>query len=890
MKAIKQLILTAALMLISAVGFSQVTGTVMDGDSGMPLPGASVSVKGTKNGTTTDFDGKFKIDATSAGVLVISYVGFDTKEVVFSSTTQNVGTISLMLNAEELEGVVIVGKGVIDLASDRKTPIAVSTIPYTEIQKKIGTSDVTQTLVNTPSVYVAGQSGGFGDSRITVRGFGQDNTAFLLNGQPINGMEDGKMYWSNWSGMSDIANTIQIQRGLGSSKLAISSVGGTVNFVTKATEQKEGGFGYVGIANDSYYKSTVGYNTGMSESGWGFSFMLSHWQGNGYNDGTKGQGQNYFFSVGYKLNENHNFNFLLTGAPQWHDQNYRKAITSYLEYGTRYNNNWGFSSKDGYKSLRRNYYHKPVANLNWDWTISEKSSLSTVLYASWGRGGGTGGYGSGATYINGGEYDNGLINWDGIEDYNATVDQGVGVGYTGSAIRASVNNHAWYGLVTNFNTELTENLTFNAGFDLRTYKGTHFRQLVEKLGLVGFNEGDVSAQYPTGYVVTNTYEANPWSSLFDYADEDERIGYDYDERINYAGVFAQLEYATDRFSAFFQGAGSNQSHIRWDRFNYTSDEEESEKVNNWGYNVKGGTSYVVAEGHKIYANAGYYSRQPYHDNIYLGYDNNVNPLTENEKITGLEFGYALSLPKFKLNLDFYKTTWENRVKTFTSTESSGYTSATGILVQAGDLVYTTNNGIKQDHMGAELSFAYQALPSLKVKGFASIGNWEYVGESVTIERNEDFDVLDTYTDDYDGGKVGDAAQTTYGLGLDYKIAKGFSVDTDFRYYDDLYADYAAKDNLQLPAFGLLDAGLSYRVFVGETNNNFQFRLNVNNVLNRKYISEASTNIKTTDVAETVNGVDFSYEELGRVYKGLADDNQVYFGYGTTWNFSVKYNF
>ena len=100
------------------------------------------------------------------------------------------------------------------------------------------------TLVNTPSVYVSGQSGGFGDTDMRVRGFEQDNTAFLLNGQPINGMEDGKMYWSNWSGINDIASGIQIQRGLGSSKLAISSVGGTVNFVTKASEMNEGGFGY----------------------------------------------------------------------------------------------------------------------------------------------------------------------------------------------------------------------------------------------------------------------------------------------------------------------------------------------------------------------------------------------------------------------------------------------------------------------------------------------------------------------------------------------------------------------------------------------------------------------------------------------------------------------
>ena len=122
-------------------------------------------------------------------------------------------------------------------------------------------------------------------------------------------MEDGKMYWSNWSGMSDIANFIQVQRGLGSSKLAISSVGGTVNFVTKATDKKEGGFVSMGVANSDYFKSTAAYNTGIMKNGFGMSVMLSHWQGDGYNQGTRGEGQNYFISFEYKPNDKHNFNF-----------------------------------------------------------------------------------------------------------------------------------------------------------------------------------------------------------------------------------------------------------------------------------------------------------------------------------------------------------------------------------------------------------------------------------------------------------------------------------------------------------------------------------------------------------------------------------------------------
>ncbi|MBU2995687.1 TonB-dependent receptor [Cellulophaga baltica] len=857
--------------LTTAIAFSQgtITGTIVDGDMGDPLPGANVMVQGTSNGVATDFDGKFTIEVASGeGTLVVSYIGYVSKKVSFTKTG-NIGNISLESNSEELGEIVVVGGGLIDLADDRQTPIAVSTIPASVIQEKIGTQDITMTMVNTPSVYVTGQSGGFGDSSISVRGFEQDNTAFLLNGQPINGMEDGLMYWSNWSGLTDIAKAVQIQRGLGSSKLAISSVGGTVNFVTKTTEMREGGFAYAGIANDNYLKTTVGYNSGISKKGFGVSVMFTHWQGDGYNDGTFGEGQNYFISFGYKVNEKHNLNFLITGAPQWHDQNYTKAISEYLEYGKRYNGNYGYLN-GSYLSQRRNFYHKPVANLNWDWTISDKSSLSTVLYASWGRGGGTGSYGNGPSYIDGGvNDDDGLINWDNVVDYNSTVDDGIGNGatYTGSALRASMNNHAWYGIVSNYETELSENLTFNVGADLRTYKGTHFRQLVNLLGLSGFDEGGISAQYSDTYIVSSTFKASPWSSLGNFADEDERIAYDYDERINYGGLFSQIEYGTDNFSAFFQGAISNQSHVRWDRFNYIESEEESEKINNFGFNIKGGSSYVINDSNKVYVNAGYYSRQPYHDNIYLNYTNEVNPLTENEKILGFEAGYSFATPGFKANLNLYRTSWKDRVTSSSETDDD-----------TGELIYETDEGVEQLHQGIELDFTGMPTNNLKINGFLSIGDWKYVGDAQTTTRDEDRNVLSVETSDVDGGKVGNAAQFTAGLGLDYQIINNLSIDSDYRFYDNLYADVGAiKENLELPSFGLLDAGVTYTMLLGEEKNkSLNIRMNVNNVLNTEYISESGTAEFVEDGTET--------------FQGLNTNNEVYFGYGTTWNLSLRYKF
>ena len=907
MKIFKNVLLLGFVLLSALQVFSQskITGKVMDGELNQPLVGANVVVKGTSLGTATDFDGKFELNTDqNSGVILISYLGFETKSLPFTSNGKdvNLGDIIVSPDASQLQEIVVVGKGIIDIAKERKTPIAVSTIKALEIQEKVGTADVTQAMVNTPSVYVAGQSGGYGDSRITVRGFQQDNTAFLLNGQPINGMEDGKMYWSNWSGMSDIANFIQVQRGLGSSKLAISSVGGTVNFVTKATDKKEGGFVSMGVANSDYFKSTAAYNTGIMKNGFGASVMLSHWQGDGYNQGTRGEGQNYFISFGYKLNDKHNFNFLITGAPQQHDQNFTKRISDYLGFGRKYNNNFGYLNGQ-YISERTNFYHKPVANLNWDFNINSTTSLSTVLYASWGRGGGTGNYGSGKRNISQinpytGQSQSTYINFDQIYANNLADLDGIGTS-SNYLIRASMNNHAWYGVVSNLKKEINKNLNLNFGIDLRTYNGDHYRQVSNFLGLNGWTESrflrDNNHLIPNpntlpsaSNTVTQSYNINPWYAFFNTAADSQKIDYDYSETITYGGLFGQIEYASDKFSTFFQGAVSNQSHQRFDYYDYQNQHKDSEKVNNIGFNVKGGVAYNINEQHAFYGNAGYYSRQPYHDNIYLNFTNQVNPLTKNEKVLGLEAGYTFKSKVFTASLNAYRTTWEDRVVTTSTVLSSNTTIGTTNLVP-GDVVISANQGVKQVHSGLELDFVLKPITKLDVKGFASIGSWEYDGSAIRRRFDENLNILDETLTDNDGGKVGDAAQTTWGLGAKYEVFERFSVDADWRNYDNLYANVVAKDNLQLPSYDLVDMGISYKMLVGkEKQNSVNFRFNVNNLFDEVYISELTSNIKTDAFISGNSGP--TYQSAGRVYKGIADGNQGFFGLGRTWNFTLRYNF
>ena len=798
------------------------------------------------------------------------------------------------MDLEELEEVLLVGGGVIDLAEDRKTPVAVSTITGEEIQKKIGTQDITMTLANTPSIYVAGQSGAFGDTRIAVRGFDQSNTAFMLNGQPINAMEDGRMFWSNWSGMNDIANVVQIQRGLGASKLAISSVGGTVNFVMRSTSKQQGGFAYAGFANDNYLKTTFSYDTGENDNGWSTSMLLTHWQGDGYAEGTYGQGQTYFFSLGYKLNDKHNFNFLMTGAPQWHDQNFSKSIATYLDYGRKYNNNYGYYG-DTYLTERRNFYHKPVFNLNWDYKINDDSSLSTVLYASTGNGGGTGGRG------NRQRTEDGYIDYNAIYAQNAAVPGGAGV-YFGSndnyITRASMNMHNWLGAVSNYETKLSDNLSFNLGVDLRTYYGEHFRIVENFHGLSSWQENirlrDQNNNHQT-YGSFGTYKfvlatesmgANPWEATFNNFSEDEKIAYSNDERINYGGLFTQLEYVNDDFSAFFQGSVSKTIYQRWDHYQYADDSlidgsssqstgealpagitdgVKSDKVDNFGFNAKAGVGFGVGENGQAYVNAGYYSRAPYFDNIYLNYTNQINPNTSNETIIGIEAGYVYEVPNFSARVDLYRTSWADRVT------SSFY-------VDNDVVFYNISEGVSQLHQGVELTFFAKPQEDVPytLKGFLSLGDWIYEGDAISRTQDEDQNIISSETVDVDGGKVGDAAQFTAGFGLDVDLAERLSFDSDIRFYDELYANVGAiKENLELPSYHVVDMGLSFKMFVND--GTLDIRLNVNNVFDNVYISELRSAIAAG-------------EGTGVLYDGIDTANQGYFGLGRTWNVGLRYNF
>lgn len=822
----------------------------------------------------------------------------------------------------------VILRGVTDIAKDRKTPVAASTIKAAQLAERLGNQELPEILNTTPSVYATKSGGGFGDGGLTIRGFESRNIAVMVNGMPVNDMEGGAVYFSNWTGLSDVTSTLQVQRGLGSSKLAIASVGGTVNFLTRSADMKKGGVIRLGVGNNDYLKTSFSYNTGKSKDGVSASFLMSRQAGGTYIENTDYESYAYFFALGYEINKKHNLQFTITSAPQWHDQRtFAPTIQNYINYNPdhdgspyrRYNSDYGYyTDANGNKvalANRSNYYAKPVMMLNWDWTMSEKSKLSTVLYMSNGRGGGTGDLGrvggKGMTDF----YDAaGHFNYDAIFAANAAVNLNTAGAGSTLVRRSNINSHNWYGILANFQHKINDNWNFSIGTDDRYYYGYHYQVLTDLYGAKGYKDA-ANKNLPAPRIVNTLYDYkkltwNPFGGKL--APAEDQVGYSNDGEVLWYSGFAQVEYTKDNLSAFLQGSVSNQGYQRIDNYVVDGSTLKGQTVNTktgfkniFGYNIKGGANYNINEQHNVFANLGYYSKQPFLNTVYPSNQQLVNPYLTNEKISSAEIGYGFRSAKFTANVNVYRTQWKDRWlrktgQTFTLADG---TTTTG---------YSEINGITEVHQGVEFDGVYKPNRFLEIQGMFSWGDYYYKGNASVASFDDNNNPVtlagssgsELYLDKV---KVGGSSnnsipQMTASLGLTVKPVKDLNIFGTWRYVGKLYStidagtftNIAAQDRgvLKLPDFNLFDVGFSYKIRLQNEAQYFTIGANVYNLFDKIYISDSATSIFGTDKITANNDPDKgkTYEEAGRMYNGIATGNRAYFGFGTTWAATLSFNF
>lgn len=737
--------------------------------------------------------------------------------------------------------------------------------------------------------------GGFGDAKINMRGFQSANVAVMVNGVPVNDMEWGGVYWSNWAGLSDVTRSMQTQRGLGASKISAPSVGGSVNIVTNGIDAKKGGTFSFGVGNDGLYNLSLSLSTGLTKNGWAMSILAAKRWGDGYIQGTNFEGYNWFVNISKRINDRHQLSLTAFGAPQKHGQ--RNALNDGLTIAEwqkaknfmgekdmyRYNASYGFDKNGKQRYSSFNEYHKPQISLNHQWQIDYKSSLSTALYMSIGRGSGYSGQGRTSADRNAWKGTNyGILNttfrnpdgtfaYDKIQELNAASIDG-----SRMVMSKSNNNHMWYGLLSTYTNQITPSLELSAGVDVRYYIGEHNNEIIDLYDGKYFIDDNSRRNVKAS---DNIAAADPtWQ--YEKLQVGDKVYRDYDGHVHQEGVFAQLEWTRNKLNAFVSGSISNTGYWRYDRFYYDAEHAESDHVNFLGYTVKGGANYNITDKHNVFANLGYISRAPFFSGgafLQSTTSNVTNPDPLNERVFSAELGYGFRSGIFTANLNAYYTLWMD--KSFVrSTQMSN-----------GDYARINLGGVDARHMGIELDFSLRPTRWMDITGMLSLGNWiwdsntkGYIYDSQGQPMTAALDgtvASGIMADDHawlflkqKGIKVGGSAQTTGAIGVTVRPMKGLRVSADWNAYGNNYADFwlgsglngnqtiEVKDPWRIPWGHQLDLSASYRFKIG--NIFATIYGNVNNVYNYNYIMDAQSDALQEGIWQNAYAVMYSF---GRTY-------------------------
>jgi len=833
-------------------GQSWVSGYVADSLTGDQLTGVNIKVLNESKGTSTDQAGFFRIDL-SPGSYVLSFtnIGYLPKEIPVTMTGEvKLGTIYLKRATIGLAEVSIIASEAID----RRTPVSVSMIRAEDIETRLGDQPFPEIMKAVPGVYASRTGGGSGDASVNIRGFKQENVALMLNGVPIGSVENGLVYWNNWLGLAEATQQIQVQRGLGASKVALNSIGGTINIITKTTDVEPGGSLKYSITDYGNQKATLMLSSGRLKNNMAVTFLGSRFTGPGYADATYVDGWAYYLSISKEFSKDHMLVFTALGNPEKHGQrNNRLSKAETDQYGLRYNKDWG-SYNGEINNASENFYHKPHIALNDYWNISKKSMLATSYYLSFGNGGGkwTETFGSNPWIFS---YHNpsGQIDWEtiyrnnaGNESYYTLAD---GTDTTGYSLNIQTNflaSHIWTGLLSTYRHEFNDRFTLTAGFHGRIFKSKLQQKVRDLLGGRFFIDD-------YAYAVDGVAGSDQIKKVGDI------VKVDNGAINNFASIFAQLEYQSGRLNAFASGTISGNWYRREDRYNYVSD-ISSEWVFKPGFDVKAGLNLNLNEFNHLFINGGYFSREPYFKFVFGNFTNVPTHDLKNEKTLTAEVGYGLDLRYTRLRLNAYYTSWQD--KSILTNEYNQFEDPS--MVQGLDAL----------HRGAEAELSQRITSWLNAGGSLSIGNWKWKNDVTAFVFNDDQAVVDTIQVYADGLYVGDAPQTQVSLFADIRIMRTIDISVSWMYYDRYYADFSPtsrtnpndrSQSYRIPSYQTLDIHLECPFRVGSLK--ARADLGCLNALNSKYI---------------IRGQDG--------YSHTIDDFSGFWGFGRTFYLSLKLEF
>lgn len=736
-------------------------------------------------GTVANENGEFEFKNVKQGIYIIEieHVEFrsltSTWEVKGQSLTKD---FKLTREFEYLDAAIING-----VRATNTSPVTATNLNQTEIQQADQQKDFPFLLNLTPSTVISSQAGnGVGYTGVRVRGIDPTRVNVTINGIPLNDAESQGVYWVNLPDLASSSESVQIQRGIGSSTNGGAAFGASVNIRTNDLSKTKQSRVVLGTGSFGTNRISLVHNSGRLKNNWGYQVRGSLIESQGFIDRASSDLKSanvivakYWEKSSLKAN-------VLFGSERTYQAWYgipEPKFEGNLAETNRYINQLGISGSDLDNLTRSNSktyniytFENEVDNYNqnhyqlfYDYEINSKWKLNSAGYITTGNG-----------YYEQYKADEALI------DYGlSNVVMGTDTFDQADIIRRRWLDNTLIGVISNANYK-SSNLTATIGVGYSNYSGRHF--------------GEVISTEFTGYEDLNKvyYDNNSVKNEFNsYAKASYKLG----KWIPYIDVqYRQIDYS-------FEGLDNNL-------------EFGNQNVNYKFVNPKLGVTYNHKKT-KLYAMFSQGNREPVRDDFR---NNKPTDWPEHESLNNLELGYRYAKGRKQIGLTMYHMDYTNQLV------------LTGAVNDVGEAIRT--NVASSYRQGLEFEFQYPLSKDLQIGGNATFAQnkiesfTEYVGE-----WDGNYDIIEINHKNTDISFAPNAIAMAI---LSYKVSKAVQIDVTNKYVGKQFLDNTQSDERRLKAYNNIDFAIRYQVQNVNGLTGVQVGLFVNNILNDFYTPDGYT--------------------------------------------------
>ena len=687
------------------------------------------------------------------------------------------------LKSVELQNVQVVAT-----RATHKTPVAFTNMSKEQLKAVNFGQDIPYLLSLTPSITMTSDAGnGIGYTSLRVRGTDPSRINITTNGIPMNDAESAQLYWVNMGDFASSVQSMQIQRGVGTSTNGAGAFGATLNMQTENIGVEP--FIGLDLSGGSYYshKQTLRFGTGLLGEHWGIQGRLSNIGSKGYLERASTKLNSYFLQAAGYFGENTMVKFITFNGIEetYHAWNYTSKYEQSL-YGRRYNSCGEYYDADGNKRYYDNQtdnYHQQNYQLIWNQRLSNVLSLNAALHYTKGQG-----------YYEEYKRKRTLFEYD--------LDNAM-TWATSDLVRQKKMDNDFYGVVASIQYDNKSNLQATFGGGWNKYDGDHF-------GLVKWVKSPVDALLPDHKYYDNNTKKTDFNVY-------GKVTYEFLRGLN---AFVDLQY---RHVGVKMNGPTDE--INWDnnqRIVYNMDESFN------FFNPKFGLNYDITPNHKVYASYAIAHKEPTRNN----FENSINAELEKpkaERLNDLEVGYKYQSTLFSAGLNVY---WMNYKDQFV---------LTGEIDKIGEAI--TRNVPKSYRLGVEVEAALKPVEWFRWDVNATWSKNRVKGITVQLTDNSVADLGDQplafspewianniFTFNYKGLNasiqsqyIGEQYMTNTGL-KSYQTLddNGQPVDVSMMLDGHFTTNIDLAYNFKLPKFGIKDVTVGvtlYNIFSAEYDNN-----------------------------------------------------------------------